>query len=68
MISESYARYHARCWGENKTVAEIKEHLEEKELDFKTFHYLPGSIGNKAADWVRIATLRELLEEKGAKV
>jgi hypothetical protein len=56
-----YAKYHARCWAEGKTVKEIENEL--KRLD-KPRNYDWQDTGNAHMDYVRIETLKEILNKR----
>lgn len=65
MVTPSYARYHARDWAENKTVEEITEEITRVTHKARTHHYQWNEVGNVTADWARVDTLREILQERG---
>lgn len=61
MATTKYSIYHAECWAENKSIAELQEEIKHVKHKAETHHYQWNEVGNTTADWARHGRLVEIL-------
>jgi hypothetical protein len=64
ILTKAYAEYHAQCWAESRTEAEI--HDEIQRLEAKALHhtYKWDEVGCAQNDYDTISALKRILEER----
>lgn len=65
MLNAAYGAYHARCWAEGKTDAEILAEIARTEAKASRTRDWQ-EVGNATCDYARADTLRAILDERAA--